>query len=276
MTEDLTETCGACNRMFPTLGKVFSHPCEGSAPTRRFGGALPLHSRPQAGSATSNQFGTFTVHYATEKQTKFISSLLDRKDLSKLDNVETIREQVADNRVNKKVASTLIETLLALPDVQTEPATEKQIAFLKKLAAERPMWADVENLHPDVIERMTKAQAKNKIDDALQISVERYNPTDIEAGVYTNNTDTFRVYTGQQSGQMLAARVIQHENGRAEFEYVGKASRFITAAFRKLTIEEAARFGKATGTCIVCARRLDVPESVDRGIGPVCYSKMGG
>lgn len=30
------------------------------------------------------------------------------------------------------------------------------------------------------------------------------------------------------------------------------------------------------GRCCVCGRVLTVPESIERGIGPECYSKMGG
>lgn len=94
----------------------------------------------------------------------------------------------------------------------------------------------------------------------------------LEAGVYTApDGSVYRVYRGQKSGNLLAARVV----GSA-FVYVGQADRFVVAGSRKLSIDEAAAWGRTTGTCIVCARPLDVPESVDRGIGPVCFSRMGG
>ena len=38
--------------------------------------------------------------------------------------------------------------------------------------------------------------------------------------------------------------------------------------------EAMARYGRETGTCGVCSRPLEDPESVARGIGPVCAKKF--
>lgn len=261
-----------------------------TATTEGTGTARPLHARPQAGAPASNQYGTFTVHYASEKQTAFIKSLMDRKDLSKIEDsvtldVARLREQVANLQVNKKAASAIIDRLLALPDaapvagapaLQGEKATDKQVALIRRLAGEKEMSADDRAKVLAAVDTLSKKGASATIDKMFALPKAVAPVTEIEAGVYTDGSVTYRVYLGQQSGKMLAARVIEHEDGTAEFDYAGQADRFVTAAFRRLTIEEAARFGKATGTCIVCARRLDVPESVDRGIGPVCFAKMGG
>lgn len=269
-----------------------------------------LTDRPAAGSRASNQYGDFQVHYATERQTRFIKGLLEQKDLTKLNDssirttldVDALRQQVSTNTVNKKAASDIIDRLLGLPNLPGEGAvparqgkplaTDKQMGFLAKLIEERDYYslvpADREKV--DYIKgggRPTAAGASALIEVLLVTAKDerQFTPKQaVEAGVYTNDATgvTYRVYLGQQSGQMLAAKVVELDEvdadgkRKAEFVYEGKADRFITAAFRKLTIEEAARFGKSTGTCIVCARRLDVPESVDRGIGPVCFAKMGG
>ncbi len=39
-------------------------------------------------------------------------------------------------------------------------------------------------------------------------------------------------------------------------------------------LEEAIRIGKATGRCCVCGIKLTNPESVERGIGPVCAERF--
>lgn len=245
-----------------------------------------LTDRPAAGSAASNQYGTFTVHYASEKQTAFIKSLMDRKDLSKLENsvildVARLREQVANLQVNKKAASAIIDRLLALPDLANAPAaaprnlaSDKQLAFIQKLADERD-WLSIgvdERAKVEYVRgggRPTSKGASELIEHLLATVKKEIV---VEAGVYVNpDGSVYRVYLGQQSGRMLAAKVVD-----SEFVYAGQADRFVTSASRKMTVEEAAAWGKATGTCIVCARRLDVPESVDRGIGPVCFAKMGG
>lgn len=50
----------------------------------------------------------------------------------------------------------------------------------------------------------------------------------------------------------------------------------ILNAIKRDPIESAALYGKTTGTCGICHRRLTVPESVERGIGPVCLMKLSG
>jgi hypothetical protein len=57
------------------------------------------------------------------------------------------------------------------------------------------------------------------------------------------------------------------------FEYYGAATRMPAGAVL-MSREDAAEFGKATGTCCVCMRHLTDDESVARGIGPVCASKF--
>lgn len=257
-----------------------------SVPEGGTGNPRNLTDRPAAGSAASNQYGTFTVHYASERQTAFIKSLMDRKDLSKLENsvildVARLREQVANLQVNKKAASAIIDRLLALPDLANAPAaaprnlaSDKQLAFIQKLADERD-WLSIgvdERAKVEYVRgggRPTSKGASELIEHLLATVKKEIV---VEAGVYVNpDGSVYRVYLGQQSGRMLAAKVVD-----SEFVYAGQAERFVTSASRKMTVEEAAAWGKVTGTCIVCARCLDVPESVDRGIGPVCFAKMEG
>lgn len=251
--------------------------------------ARNLLSRPEGGKAHRNQYGPCQVAYATDKQQAFALSLFDSRDLTKLttgvtalDLVAT-REALVARKINKKAISTLIDRLLGCPEKATatpafsEKASDKQIALIKRLAGEKEMSADDRAKVLAAVDTLSKKGASATIDKMFALPKATAPVTQIEAGVYTDGkTVTYRVYLGQQSGQMLAARVVEHVDGTAEFIYEGKADRLITSAFRKLTIEEAAHFGRSTGTCIVCARRLDVPESVDRGIGPVCFAKMGG
>lgn len=259
-----------------------------TATTEGTGTPRNLTDRPAAGSAASNQYGTFTVHYASEPQTRFIRSLMERKDLSPLAgsvtlDVNRLREQVANLQVNKKAASAIIDRLLALPDLAPvagapsgEKASEKQVALIRRLAGEKEMSADDREKVLAAVDTLSKKGASATIDKMFALP-KAVAAGPVEAGVYVNTDGkVYRVYLGQNSGKMLAALAIRHEDGTAEFDYAGQADRFVTTSSRKMTLEEAAAWGKATGTCIVCARRLDVPESVDRGIGPVCFAKMGG
>ncbi len=45
-----------------------------------------------------------------------------------------------------------------------QPATDRQLAYLRRLIAANPAAADVENYHPDTVAAMTRRQASNAID----------------------------------------------------------------------------------------------------------------
>lgn len=249
-----------------------------------------LLTRPEGGKAHRNQYGPCQVAYATDKQQAFALSLLDRKDTSGLatgplpiDTVE-LRERLVARKINKRAISDVIERLLACPDLagfaaaSGHPASEKQLAFIARLASEKSLTDEERAKVREAVstKSLSTKGASATIEKLMALpTAPKAERKEIEAGVYTDGTTTFRVYLGQTSGRMLAAKVVQ-DGAEFSFDYAGAADRFVTASFRKMTIEEAARFGQLTGTCIVCARRLDVPESVDRGIGPVCFAKMGG
>jgi hypothetical protein len=40
-------------------------------------------------------------------------------------------------------------------------------------------------------------------------------------------------------------------------------------------LEQAIAYGRKTGECSCCGRTLSDPESVERGIGPICATKFG-
>lgn len=51
-------------------------------------------------------------------------------------------------------------------------ASDKQVAFLNRLLAERPAYRDVENLFPENVARLDKRQISRKIDEVMQVPVE--------------------------------------------------------------------------------------------------------
>ena len=42
----------------------------------------------------------------------------------------------------------------------------------------------------------------------------------------------------------------------------------------KVTIQEAKDFGHLHGRCLICARVLSDPKSVEQGIGPICITRL--
>lgn len=118
------------------------------------------------------------------------------------------------------------------------------------------------------------------------------NGEELSAGMYRLESGTIvRVYLGQKSGKLLAKQLVFKEvrqsttddllKGLPEswekwgYQYLGLASIHVSGKYRRLTVEEAGEWGRKTRSCCVCSRRLDVPESVDAGIGPVCASRQG-
>lgn len=164
--------------------------------------------------------------------------------------------------------------------------TDKQINFVVKLAKERVMSsADqyaFENL--DCLDRKDVSGLIDRLMKAPKVSssaTKKPYGQALEVGVYkTLDGVLLRVYKGQQSGMNLVKKVIPSGSGY-DYEYVGSAHRVKKgesnlglAEILPLTKEEAANWGHLTGSCIVCGKRLDDPESVDRGIGPVCFKKF--
>lgn len=164
----------------------------------------------------------------------------------------------------------------------TRPATQKQFDLIKKLIAERELdmelsdWVE-EDRRSAVAGTLSSYAASLLIDALLNAPRRESAPAEEpEAGIYVAFGDHYiRVYHGQQSGRMLAKRIsweTDGDNTTVSYEYLGLASRVLTpdATPERLSIEEVGSLGITTNHCMICGRRLDDPESVDRGIGPVC------
>lgn len=163
-------------------------------------------------------------------------------------------------------------------------ATPKQFDFLKKLLAEKAidsqLAADVATAREQAMTgRLTRSAASKLIDRLIAAPKGSQPEPDVEAGVFIVDGDYYiRVYFGQQSGRMLAKRIDFEKDGdtvAVSYSYLGTARSIFQKcdSWTRLTLDEVGLLGIASGQCLVCGRRLDDPESVDRGIGPVCASK---
>jgi hypothetical protein len=163
----------------------------------------------------------------------------------------------------------------------TYPASQKQFDFIKRLVGEKALDAITEAVvvryRAKAVEgTLTSREASSLIDALLTLprkATEEASTTEREAGVY-EDTDgrLFRVYLGQQSGKMLVKEIIVDEDG-VGYHYLGAAARHLPSTARRLSLAEVGAMGKTFDHCLTCGRRLDDPESVDRGIGPVCAKK---
>lgn len=162
--------------------------------------------------------------------------------------------------------------------------TDKQFSFIRKLVAERQLDAELDQrvasarLHA-MNGEMTKADASALIDELLDAPSKPQadeRADEPEAGIYRSERRLFRVYLGQQSQRMLVKEIRIDVEGLLDveqdvaYDYLGAAARHLPSDARRLELDEVGKLGIAFGECLCCGRRLDDPESVDRGIGPVC------
>lgn len=183
---------------------------------------------------------------ASDKQVSFIQSLLDERDLFKSDRFF--------DSVNAMDATELADYIERL---------KEQANRLNKTVASAWISALLD------LPKKGKAEPSNNGRSAPRFS-------EPEAGMYrTEDGNIYRVYLGQKSGRMLVKQVVGDEASGYGYEYVGAAQYKLPQDAERMTLAEAKEWGKMTGHCCVCARRLDVPESVDAGIGPVCAGRVG-
>lgn len=83
----------------------------------------------------------------------------------------------------------------------------------------------------------------------------------LEPGFYPAGPKVYRL-TAERSWQLLTSSGFWAGRARAPYRP------------ERMTVEEVAAEGRRMVRCIVCGTRLTNPESIERGIGPVCAGKV--
>jgi hypothetical protein len=192
----------------------------------------------------------------------------------------------------EEAAGRLLDQMTGAPG--RDMASTPQVDYVMDLLG-RKEWPDT--LNRADVENMPRAQV-SKLIDALKAAPDRpvAAAEGLEAGMYIIDGDQpryLRVYNGQRSGRLLVKElhfIEEHKSSEEDiskglpetweewsYKYISSAAKFFRGRtdYRKMTVEEAKQFGRTSHSCCRCARRLDVPESVDAGIGPVCAGKEG-
>ena len=169
------------------------------------------------------------------------------------------------------------------------PATERQMAFIADLLRA----IDPDNAAEDMLaieqadSPLTKAGASREIERLIgerdrvrkvakaerQQAQREATPAqaEISEGFYKSGDGNIYQVTQARHGSHFLAKVLDRETGK--FEYAGAAKRFVKAD-QRMTLEEAKEYGKQTGNCLVCGRRLTAEASVEAGVGPVCAGRF--
>jgi Family of unknown function (DUF6011) len=164
-------------------------------------------------------------------------------------------------------------------------ATPKQLSFLATMAKDREVNADEATILATVTDpslcTLSKVSASALIGTLLQrpkvVAVNAGGVVEPKAelapGYYVKGESYYEVVISK-AGRAYAKILTQRPSGSWGWDYAKGAVSTITAD-DKLTAEQASEFGWMHGTCMRCCADLTVPESVERGYGPVCAAKMG-
>lgn len=159
-------------------------------------------------------------------------------------------------------------------------ATEKQIAFITRLATERQTMIDTSTL--------SKSSASQTIEMLLasprvQTTTRTTTVLVTETGMYRDAAgDIFKVQESKTSGKLYAKALTPirgqrlNENDASvawEFVYAPSAIKTLRADER-LSLDDARAFGIQYGVCCVCGRTLKDATSVANGIGPICAGNL--
>lgn len=218
----------------------------------------------QAGSKAGNQYGQFTVRYASIAQQRYIRKLLDERDhqLGELDPAT----------VNVQNASHIIDQLLRSP-VRADriaPASDKQLAYIEALKSQRQGAEQfIEQFYAGYgSDKLTAPWAKHLIDSLLALpAIARRVLVDV--GAYRYNGIIYSVRRGRESGNLNA---FSWDTATNQWQYAG-AIKFELRPQHRLTLEEALTFGVQTGSCAHCGVTLTNKTSAMIGMGPVCRKK---
>lgn len=93
-----------------------------------------------------------------------------------------------------------------------------------------------------------------------------------EVGMYRVGERIFKVLPSRSSDRHYAKELIGESATGYSFQYA-KGAMYLIKAEHRMSLEQAAEFGKLTGTCCCCGKLLTDPKSIEKGIGPVCEGK---
>lgn len=94
-------------------------------------------------------------------------------------------------------------------------------------------------------------------------------------GYYRHGDTVYAVVNSRSRPGAVYAKRLVIRGTRGHWVYARGVARDLAAAgLTPLSLSEAARLGHQFGVCVCCGRTLTDPQSVERGIGPVCAKRL--
>lgn len=217
------------------------------------------------GSKGGNQYGSYQVRYASDKQKNFIKKLLEKKQHNLVVDLDNLNVQGAGD---------LITNLLSLPDKQgyVDYASEKQVSFaLSLVEAKEEGWEILNNYLQSTnvvsIALLDKQQVSSLI-TTLKNSQDK-KPTITDVGAYLYEGVVYSIRKNQNNQLIVWTYNEEIKKYERNYSATKKLLNKIQPSHR-LTLEEAEKYSAQTGLCCHCGRTLTVLKSIAGGIGPIC------
>jgi len=214
-----------------------------SASTRMTADVHPEHTERELprGNGSSTGYGR-TEKLASDAQMRYINSLLNRLS-------------AAPEGSNAAIGHDCAKAELGDCTEQNRPldsrTASRVIDTLKKLA--------------DTMPRTYAAPVRPQAQSDVQVP--------LSEGLYKVGTEVFKVRASRSSGHLYAMVLTDNGDHSGSFEYAPGAMRKILPEHR-MSLEDASQFGHTFHFCVCCGRQLTKKESIERGIGPICASKI--
>lgn len=150
------------------------------------------------------------------------------------------------------------------------PATEAQIEKIHEVLDEKYTPAEAAGHHEWM---NTHVISKAAASAALKRLFAMPTVNELDEGMYRVGEDIFKVYYTRGDAER-APQLVTKTLTEDGFEYTGKKPLSFIKAAHRMTLDEAKAYGKVTGTCCVCSRKLTKESSILDGIGPTCAGKF--
>lgn len=176
-------------------------------------------------------------------------------------------------------------------------ATQSQVNMLVQMCQERgltatPVLADqaqgkLDNARVSHLFKVLKAKpvVKKSLGTSIQqghgpVAAVKTAPKPVDVldkiteGYYVLDGTFYKVMKNRDRTRLYARRLVATPNQKPIWEY-DKGVIFKLSLSNKVTKEQAKAFGDIYHYCFCCGRELTVPLSIERGVGPVCWGKLG-
>lgn len=168
----------------------------------------------------------------------------------------------------------------------SRPASDAQLKFIRALVADRTEVMAARGLTVTEYQLLTLSSlgASRFIDNLKALPRDagaksgagRQVHPDVKPGMYLMDRQVIKVIPSQKAdGRLYVAVLTPAPEGEAS-SFKAKGNLHLLYRLtpeHEMSREQAAVYGAVFGRCACCGKLLTVPESVEKGVGPVCWDK---